>query len=629
MRTRDLDKSRHSPFSRAERGCFVGSPVADFPIPRAQKPGIGMERGFLARFFGVVLLSYLALAPQLALAAPLLARIGPVTGVLTLQPDPPTTGVVHATLQLQGVGLQAATFVRFSSWMPTMRMVGPSGAATSLGAGRYAFDLPLQSPGALAVTLHLRGGVNGVATYRFAVVAGSSPRALPRASLASMPGMSASESGDPAAWRTAVFVLAIVMLIGIFALRRDRSPATLTLVISAVLVVVVLAILQARYASPAMNSMETVRGNAPVPVTLATVRRATGSTDIWAPGNVEPYLTQRIVTRVPGLLSDFSAYAGDTLRAGQSVAHLQEPELQSDLRAAQAETAAARSDLISVQSDVAAASAGISATHASLRYWNAEIAREKSLLDQGAVSPRAYQDERAQASQAQSAYDSARAKLVGVNAAVAAQRARITRAAAQAQARGIVAGYANVIVPNDAVVVKRLVDPGTYVQAGRAILQVALVGRVRVRAVVAQQNLSGIGIGTPMIIMLSDKQTLRARVTSVTPVVERGSHTAVVEAIVSNASGILAPGGFVQVILRAHGDAGRNALAVPSSAVVGGASTAVWSDLDGLAHRVVVTILSNDGITAQVRGDLHPGMRVVVTGAAELEEGEQISGARS
>jgi hypothetical protein len=64
---------------------------------------------------------------------------------------------------------------------------------------------------------------------------------------------------------------------------------------------------------------------------------------------------------------------------------------------------------------------------------------------------------------------------------------------------------------------------------------------------------------------------------------------------------------------------------VPSSAIVGsGADASVWTDVNDAAHRVHVTVVSDDGTTAVVRGALRGGTRVVVEGAPTLEDGQAL-----
>jgi len=435
-------------------------------------------------------------------------------------------------------------------------------------------------------------------------------------------------SGDSAAWRNGIFVLIGVLLIGALVLWRDRRPLTIAIVVIAALVVLGFAYAQSRYGSDSanMSSMQGAAGVAPIPVTLARVGGQTDTSSIQAPASVQPYLVQNVVARAAGVLTGFNAYTGDSLRAGEVVARLEEPELQSNALAAEAAARAAADQRASAQDDVVSSRADVAAQREKVRYWSAELSRERSLLKAGAVSVREYQDERAQAATARSAYRSAVAKVSGAQALARAAQAQVEQATAGAQSQNVLAGYADVVVPNDSVVMKRLVDPGVYVQPGTPILQVAVVNRLRVQAQVAQQELVGIEIGTPVDVMLGDGRVLHSAVSSFSPVVDPNTHTAIVESIVPNGGDVYQPGAFVNVVLHPRSSSSAHAFSVPSAAVVGGASSAVWVDRGGNAHRVVVRVLADDGTTAQVTGNLRPGSQVVVTGASGLEEGQPITG---
>lgn len=590
------------------------------------------------RFFCLVLLTYLAVAPQAAFAAPMIEQIGRVQAILTIAPDPPTVGIVHATLQLNGLAAQDVVAVRFSTVMPSIAMNGPSGNAKAIGSGRYAFDLPLQMAAPWALTIQLSGEVNGSTTYPFVV---ASTTTSGSGSMSSMSGT--ASTGDPTAWRTATFVLIGVILIGALVLRRDRRPRTIAFVVIVGLIVLGLTIAQARFASPAMDrtSMQTAAGSAPVPVTLAVIGGDDlGGDTIAAPANVAPYLTQNIVARSPGLLRDLSAYAGDRLTAGTVVAHLDEPELQSAAQAAAADAEAAQIEamhhapngVVIAQNDAAAAAADAASKAQQSAYWKSELHREGELYAAGAVSRREYEDETAQAAAADAAYraskatlDSAQTRIGDAHASVEMAQAQAARASANAQAQSISAGYTSVVVPDDSVVVKRLVDPGVYVQPGTPILQVAVIDRLRVQAQVAQRDLPHIDVGTPIAVTFDDGRTLRGHISSISPVVDPSTHTAIAEAIVPNPGGKYQPGGFAHAILNGRQSVRRNSFSVPSTAIVGGATTAIWTDQNGTAHRVAVRVLSDDGTTAEVVGPVHRGVRVVVTGASNLEEGQAIA----
>jgi RND family efflux transporter MFP subunit len=177
------------------------------------------------------------------------------------------------------------------------------------------------------------------------------------------------------------------------------------------------------------------------------------------------------------------------------------------------------------------------------------------------------------------------------------------------------------------VVVKRLVDPGVYVQVGTPIARIAVVDRLRLQANVAQSDLPNVVQGALLVATLPDGRTVRGRVTSVSPLADASTRTGTVEAIIDNPSRNLLPGGFVRVKIQTRDERVAGTIMVPSAAIVGsGDAAAVWADVNGTAHRVLVTIVHDDGTTARITADdLNAKSRVVVDGAASLEEGQPIA----
>ncbi len=597
-------------------------------------------------FFCAVVPIVLALQFAPALATPIHAAIGNARVSVVASPDPPRVGVTTFTVSVSGLSPERLSRIKiaYHTSMPSMNMAGPSGLAVRVpgrsGAWRFAVHFVAATTWTLRV--NLSGGLVGSVLTNLSVTSPTTsmtgmpaPTATTKAakntadsagSSSAMAGMGASSEGDSSAWRNAALALFVTIAIGTFMLGRERRTLTIGMVFVAGLVILGIAFAQSKNAasSDAMASMDDTRGLAPIPVTFATISRARNGPLIAAPAEVEPYLVQDIVARTSGVLTDFQVYTGNQLRAGEVIARLSEPELQIDAREAEAAGQAARNQRVAAQEDATATRADLSAKRENLRYWNAEIARERMLLHAGAVSVQEYQSERAQVSAARASYTATLAKVAGANAEVDAARAEVMRATANARARSVLAGYTRVIAPNAAVVMRRLVDPGVFVEPGTPILKVAVINRLRVRAQIAQQNLTGIRMGTPIDIFFGGGEVLHARVTSLSPVVERSTHTAIAEAIVPNPGDRYQPGGFVHVVLHPSVVVHNKAFTVPSAAIVGGATTAIWIDEHGTAKRVSVILISDDGTVAHVSGHLRTGMRVVVTGAAGLEEGQAV-----
>jgi HlyD family secretion protein len=485
-------------------------------------------------------------------------------------------------------------------------------------------------------------------------------------SAAAMAAMPADTSGP---WKTAAFALVAIVLAGAVVLRRDRRATTVALVVGAAVFVVALAVLQQRFAAPAMDmtAMSDTKGAGPLPVTLAAVGASNGRADIAATGTIAPYLTQDIVARTSGLLRDVTFYSGDRVKAGTVLATLDSPDLQARAQTAQADAEAqtataaaagvaafhhvplaaraAHDDIASLEASLAAARADREAKAEQRRYWDRELAREQSLLDAGAVSRQEFEDERSQAAAARAAFTAASAMVASQGSQIDAARTRAAtadaaieearqtsrsadagarRAASEARTQAILAGYQNVIAPNEGIIVKRLIDPGVYVQAGTPIARLAVVDRLRLAANVAQGDLAGITVGTALDVAAAGR-TYRGRVTSISPVVDATTRTATVEAIVDNPGSALVPGGSARITIHTA-SAGAAGLRIPSAAIVGGgADAAVWADVNGIAHRVPITLISDNGTAATVTAhDLGVATKIVLEGASTLEEGQSI-----
>jgi len=535
-----------------------------------------------------------------------------------------------------------------------MSMTGPSGIASAIPGkpDQWSFDVNMPAATGWRIDVHFDGAPGGTASFSFATATFGTGQGSA--------GAMSAMGGHEDVWRNAAIALAVLLTIIAFAgwlyaravwrgAQRPRwaSPALVLVGFITLVAVIGFAVVQARYAPPAMDmsSMITAQGSGAVPVTEAAARSSGNDANIQAPAVIQPYYTEDISARAPGLVRSLTVYNGDRVSAGDIVGTLDEPELSHQAQAAnagaQSDQAAAAAAAIEAHhhapNAVAIADANLRAKREQARYWQDELRREKMLLDNGAVSPQEYQDEQAQAQAAfsdeeaaQKQASDARADIEMTQAQLLAAQERASASAASAAAQQVMAGYTSVVAPDDGVVVKRLVDPGTTVQMGTPLLRIAVVDKIRIEASLADADVAGVDVGTPMEARMADGSVVRTRVTSVQPVGDPNTHTSLVEAVVGNARGRLTPGAYASVTFFANARHIRGAVAVPSAAVVGGSeNAAVWADVNGSAHRVSVRVAEDDGVSAQVVGDLKPGQRVIVQGAQDMTEGTPVTETRS
>ena len=385
-------------------------------------------------------------------------------------------------------------------------------------------------------------------------------------------------------------------------------------------------------------SMRVTSGATPFPVTLVSVERGAVKGTVVYTGSVAPFNEEDIYPRVTGRIVEMAVYPGDAVRAGQVVARLDDIELTSRVREAEAMAATSQANRAQMEADLVAAQHGIvqmdkelAMVEAELTYARAVAARSERLVGSGAISRQEYENDRAMAAALEAKREAARAKLAQAQAMEASARKKLEAGEAMvAQGRAtlrtatVVRDYVTIVAPGTGYVVKRLVAPGVLVQPGTAILKIAQIDRVRLQANVGERDLASIRTGSPVTVTTTAGLVTAARVTSVFPFVEQGGRTAVVEAVVDNAGRRLLPGQYVT--MRFVTGERADALSVPRGAVarLGGTAT-VWVVKDGRAEpREVTTGLESPERVEIVRG-LAGDERVIARGHEGLYAGARVA----
>lgn len=285
---------------------------------------------------------------------------------------------------------------------------------------------------------------------------------------------------------------------------------------------------------------------------------------------------------------------------------------QGEVKSAYSELARAKAMGLAAEKSIAQRQNDIKSAKANLDYWSLEIAREDKLLKAGAISAQEFQSEKAQAAAVEAEYDNklsmleeAKANLEAAQADVASKQSMVTVAKQRAnasvaassgagfevnqksamvrQAGAMVATaavlnqYRYMRAPFAGLVTKRYVSPGQYVTPNTAVVSIIQVDQVRLQANVADKDIDSIQIGSAIEARFTKdpKLIVRAKVTSISPLSDQASRTAVVEAVVSNSNHRLVPGDSVTLDIAVSGTSAS--ISVPESAVVTtDGMSAVW-----------------------------------------------------
>ena len=307
------------------------------------------------------------------------------------------------------------------------------------------------------------------------------------------------------------------------------------------------------------------------------------------PGNVTPFYEAQIYARVNGYLKNWYTDIGARVKKGQLMAVIETPELDQQIRSAEADLATAKARL--VLADITA------------KRW-------QNLLATDSVS-RQEVDEKVQNAKAQQAVVNAEnAKLQGL----LAQQA-----------------FNHIIAPFDGVVTDRKTDIGMLISTGssdstKMLFKVADTHKLRVYVDVPQNFSNLIKPGLVAVLHFPDRpnHTFSATLLSTSEAIHENSRTLTVELLLDNAKNEILPGAYADVYftLGTH----IKTLRLPSSTLLFRKSGMEVATVDA-NNRVVlkpIRLGSDLGSTVEVREGLTLTDRVIDTPSDSIAEGDKV-----
>jgi membrane fusion protein, multidrug efflux system len=322
------------------------------------------------------------------------------------------------------------------------------------------------------------------------------------------------------------------------------------------------------------------------------------------PGELTPYQTVALYSRVAGFVKTIAVDRGSRVRAGQQLAALEAPELVAQKAEAQSKLQSAEAQLAAVRSKAEATAS----TYEKLKAASATpgvVAGNDVVLAQKAV----------EADQGQ----------------VAAARQNVEAARQALTSVSDMEGYLRITAPFSGVVTERNVHPGALVGptggpgTATPIVRIVESNRLRLVIPVPEAYTAGITNGTSLRFTVAayPGQTFTGTVSRISQSVDVATRTMAVELDVNNADGRLAPGTFCQVQwpVRRRGPS----LLVPNGSVASTtARTFVIRVRGGRTEWIDVKTGLASGPLVEVFGDLKPGDEIAARGTDELKAGASV-----
>lgn len=322
-------------------------------------------------------------------------------------------------------------------------------------------------------------------------------------------------------------------------------------------------------------------------VSLVALKDASGA-PLVLPARIEAWSRAPIYSRVSGYLRKWNVDIGAPVKAGQLLAQIDTPDLDQDLRQAQAQLATART--------------GLALAENTAKRW-------QSLVSSQAVSKQ-------EADEKQNDFQSKQSNVTALQATVDRELA--------------LKRYTQLVAPFDGVVTARNTDVGALVSVGGAagseLFVVSDISRLRVYVRVPQLQVALIKRGSSAGLEVPERpgRTFKATVESLSQAIDASSGAMLVQLAVDNKAGELLPGGFATV--RFALPAPKDAIMVPPGAlIVGKDGTRVATvDAGNRVHMRQVSVGRDLGSAVELASGVTRADRIIDSPPDGIAEGDLV-----
>lgn len=354
-----------------------------------------------------------------------------------------------------------------------------------------------------------------------------------------------------------------------------------------------------------------------VDVSRRAVRQSTS-----AVGSFRARQTTMLGSQVSGRVQDVLVDVGDAVRSGQELVKLDPTFFAIEVEQREADAQAAEVKLAGGSETLKAIEAEVQVAQTAVAEAELEHTRMKNLWEKPPGETPSIPKQRYDA--ARFAFEQAQARLKAAQSRVAEQAAKLREHEAGVKQAGEALRYARerldetiIRAPYDAIVARRLVDPGEPVTATPVthLLEVQEVGTLYLEYSLPQEMLASVKPGTPLTFdaegVTEDGDETQATISVVYPTLDESTRSFRCRSIVTNPQLTFRPG----MLARAEVVTGesKGALAVPRQALKRSSrGWAVMVSNDGHAVERYIEIGAMDGTWAEIRSGLAEGDRVLV-----------------
>jgi RND family efflux transporter MFP subunit len=338
-------------------------------------------------------------------------------------------------------------------------------------------------------------------------------------------------------------------------------------------------------------------------------------------GQFQPYQVVDVHPKVTGFMVKINVDIGDKVRKGQSLAVLEVPELNAQLKGTVFEVQRAKDDLLRAQNEIKRDEAIHSALHADY-----ERLLETSKAQPGLIAQQELDDAESKDLSSESQVDAAKAA-----AAAAEQHTEVAHTDNdRVQA---LKNYTNVVAPLDGVIVWRYADTGALIQSGTnsneqdiPIVRLSQSGLLRLRMPIPENDVQFVRLGDPMQVRVDAiGRSFTGKIVRFTRDVNFETRTMETEIDVENQDLSISPGMYANTQMQLA--IAANVTTIPVEALVRkGNRESVYSlDASNRVRIRSVEVGLRGSKLAEIKSGLQPGDRAILGGQENYTEGEEVS----
>jgi RND family efflux transporter MFP subunit len=362
------------------------------------------------------------------------------------------------------------------------------------------------------------------------------------------------------------------------------------------------------------------RNLAAVPAAVTRVQRYSLGNTLTIAGEFKPFQNVDVHAKVVGYIKVIYVDVGDHVKAGQTLAVLEIPELAAELTGADAAVRRSKEEIRRSEGDLTRAQSAHAAAHSA--YTRLKEAAEARA---GLVAQQEIDDSQAKDLELE-------AQVSSSSAALSAAQQQLQVAEANQKQYAALSDYSRIVAPFSGVITARYADTGALIAAGTSnsaqsmpVVRLAEISRLRLVLPIPESVAAEIHLGDPVKARVQAlNRDIVGKVSRFADSLDRQTRTMETEIDFDNRDGHLIPGMYAetQLSLRER----KDALTIPLQAVTrnGDDATVLAVNSQSIIEERQVKLGLEDSARVEVLSGLTDGDRVVIGNRSQFHAGQKV-----